>query len=187
MKEQLKTERLLLRRWTPEDAQTLYLLASDPEIGPAAGWPVHTSVENSLSVIRDVLDRDGTYAVIRRSDGLLVGSTGLRFGKDSCSGKEAEPELGYWIGRPYWGNGYAPEAAAALLACAFGELHCPKVWCCYYEGNRKSERVTQKLGFSYVRTDPKGETLLGYTLPEVETVIPADRWAPARGEHAQSE
>ena len=59
MKEQLKTERLLLRRWTPEDAQTLYQLASDPEIGPAAGWPVHTSVENSLSIIRDVLDRSG--------------------------------------------------------------------------------------------------------------------------------
>lgn len=176
LKDQLETARLLLRRWTLEDAEILYRLASDPEIGPAAGWPIHTSVEDSRAVIQNVLSREGTYAVVRKADGLPAGSVGIRFGKDSCSKKENEPELGYWIGREFWGNGYAPEAAKCLLAFAFEELRCPKVWCCYYEGNRKSERVTQKLGFSYVRTNPKGETLLGYTLPEIETALTSERW-----------
>ena len=45
------------------------------------------------------------------------------------------------------------------------------MWCCYYEGNARSKKVQEKLGFTYVRTDPKGDTLLGYTLPEIENVL----------------
>ena len=48
----MKTERLILRPWTEEDAASLYKYAQDPKIGPIAGWPPHTSVENSREVIR---------------------------------------------------------------------------------------------------------------------------------------
>lgn len=51
----MKTERLILRPWTEEDAASLYKYAQDPKIGPIAGWPPHTSVENSREVIRDIL------------------------------------------------------------------------------------------------------------------------------------
>ena len=51
----LKTKRLILRPWEESDAVDLYRYASDPEVGPIAGWPVHTSVENSLEIIRNVL------------------------------------------------------------------------------------------------------------------------------------
>ena len=51
----MKTERLILRPWTEEDAASLYKYAQDPKIGPIAGWPPHTSVENSREVIRDWL------------------------------------------------------------------------------------------------------------------------------------
>ena len=60
----LQTERCLLRPWTPEDAPALYRYASDPRIGPIAGWPVHTSEENSREIIRDVLSAEETYAVV---------------------------------------------------------------------------------------------------------------------------
>ena len=57
------TDRLLLRPWTEADAEDLYRYAKDPQVGPAAGWPVHTSVENSREIIKNVLLEPGTYAV----------------------------------------------------------------------------------------------------------------------------
>ena len=51
----METERILLRPWREEDAAALFKYASDPAIGPIAGWPPHTSVENSREVIRDIL------------------------------------------------------------------------------------------------------------------------------------
>lgn len=51
----LETKRLLLRPWDEEDAEELYKYAKDPAVGPSAGWPPHTSVENSREIIRDVL------------------------------------------------------------------------------------------------------------------------------------
>ena len=47
----LTTERLVLRRWTESDAESLYEYAKDPDVGPIAGWPPHKSVEESLEVI----------------------------------------------------------------------------------------------------------------------------------------
>ena len=60
---EFRTERLLLRPWRESDAESLYEYARDPEVGPIAGWPVHTSVENSREIIRDVLSAEETYAV----------------------------------------------------------------------------------------------------------------------------
>lgn len=63
----METERLLLRPWQESDAEALYRWASDPEVGPAAGWSPHTSVENSRDIIRTVLDKEGTFAVVPRA------------------------------------------------------------------------------------------------------------------------
>ena len=62
-------------------------------------------------------------------------------------------ELGYWIGTPYWGKGLVPEAAKALIRRGFEELGCKNIWCGYFDGNNKSRRVQEKLGFSHVRTE----------------------------------
>lgn len=59
-----ETQRLILRPWRESDAQALYEYAKDPQVGPAAGWPPHTSVENSRKIIRDVLSAPETYAVV---------------------------------------------------------------------------------------------------------------------------
>ena len=96
----LETERLILRPWTEQDAEVLYSLARDPRVGPAAGWAVHTSVENSREIIRDVLSRDETYAVVLKKTGLPVGSVGLDLGTDLAQEAD-ERELGYWLGVPY--------------------------------------------------------------------------------------
>lgn len=141
----LETERLILRPWTQEDAPELYKYACDPLVGPAAGWAVHTSVEYSRQAIRDVLGAGGIFAVVPKDLGLPVGCAGL-FKNDFCA--EDELELGYWVGVPFWGRGYAPEASLCLLEHAFSGS-CRRIWCLHYEGNSKSRSVAGKCGFRF--------------------------------------
>lgn len=72
-----ETDRLFLRPWTIEDAESLYKYAKDPAVGPIAGWPVHTSVDNSREIIKKVLSADETYAVCLKEDNRAIGSIGL--------------------------------------------------------------------------------------------------------------
>ena len=66
--------------------------------------------------------------------------------------RDDECELGYWIGKPYWGRGYMPEAAKELLRHGFEDLGMTTIWCGYYDGNSKSKRVQEKVGFEYHHT-----------------------------------
>lgn len=163
----METKRLLLRSWQEQDAESLYEYAKDPDVGPPAGWPPHTDVENSRQIIREVLSRPETYAVCLK-DGKPIGSVGLHLETDMTD-REDECELGYWIGKPFWGQGLIPEAARELLRHAFEELGMRAVWCGYYDGNEKSRRVQEKLGFVYRYTtkglDVKlmGEKRTGHT------------------------
>jgi RimJ/RimL family protein N-acetyltransferase len=147
----LTTERLILRSWEETDAEELYKYAKDPRVGPAAGWPPHSSVEDSRQIIKNVLKTDETYAIVLKETGLPVGSIGLHF-HSYLAENDDECELGYWLGVPYWGKGLVPEAARELLRHAFEDLKLERVWCGYYDGNEKSKRVQEKLGFKYQRS-----------------------------------
>ena len=118
----LHTDRLDLRPWREGDAAELFELARDPRIGPSAGWPAHSSVEESAAVIRDVLMMPDSFAVVERASGALVGAMALKHPEISEMAGPGEAELGYWIGVPYWGRGYATEAARAAVAYGFDEL-----------------------------------------------------------------
>jgi len=147
----IETDRLFLRPWQESDAESLYKYASDPDIGPIAGWSPHTSVENSLDIIRTVFAAPETYAVVLKATGEPVGCCGIMFSNslNSADMKQGEAEIGYWIGKPYWGQGLIPEASKALLSRCFNELELDAVWCVYYDGNVKSKRVCEKCGFKY--------------------------------------
>ena len=100
----IQTPRLLLRPWQEADAEDLYTYAKDPQIGPPAGWPPHTGVENSRQIIRDVLAAPETYAVCLK-DGKAIGSVGLKLkGSTDMTDRDDECELGYWLGKPFWGQ-----------------------------------------------------------------------------------
>lgn len=175
----IETERLILRSWRDDDAAALFKYASDPEVGPAAGWPVHPSVANSLDVIRTVFSAPETYAVVLKETGEPVGCCGIipreaataevavpqaqdprELVRQDASPREdvsrgtslREAEIGYWLGKPHWGRGLIPEAVTALLSRCFDELKLDAVWCAYYDGNDKSKRVCDKCGFRYHHT-----------------------------------
>ena len=101
------------------DAESLYEYAKDPAVGPIAGWPPHTSVDNSREIIKDILAVDETYAVCLKTDNIAIGSIGLLIGKASnIDISDNEGEIGYWIGVPFWGQGLIPEACKELYtAC----------------------------------------------------------------------
>ena len=178
MKTILETERLILRPWEESDAEELYKYASHPDVGPMAGWAVHTSVENSREVIRDVLSAPGTYAVVLRETGLPVGSVGLMHGKASHIGlPDGEGEIGYWIGVPYWGQGLIPEAVRELMRYGFEQLALDRIWCGYYDGNLKSKRVQEKCGFRCHHTSENVPCAIpGLLRTEHMSCITRDQW-----------
>ena len=143
----LQTERLILRPWEEADAEACFCCAKDPRVGPAAGWPPHESAAYSRRVIRETLSAPETYAIVLKETGLPIGSIGLH--RDDLAEGEDEAELSCWLGVPYWGHGFAPEAVRAVLRRAFLDLNLARVWYGYYEGNERSRRVQEKLGFAH--------------------------------------
>lgn len=174
----ITTDRLILRPWEESDAESLYEYAKDPTVGPAAGWPVHTSVENSHAIIKDVLSAEGTFAVCLKSDNKAIGSVGLISpARTHFAVGETEIEIGYWIGVPFWGNGLIPEAVKALQKYAFEELNATALWCGYYDGNEKSKRCQEKCGFKYHHTEEnKPCELMGDVRTEHFTYLTKEEW-----------
>lgn len=174
----LHTERLILRPWEDSDAESLYEYAKDAEVGPIAGWPPHQDVEESRGIIKDVFSGKEAYAVCLESDNKAIGAIELKLnGCTDMTDRDDECELGYWIGKPFWGQGLIPEAAWELLRRAFVDLGMKKVWCGYYDGNEKSKRVQEKCGFRYQRTNENADVpLLHETRTEHINLLTKEMW-----------
>lgn len=174
----LETKRLILRPWQESDAADLYEYAKDPRVGPIAGWPSHTSVEDSRNVIVSALSAPNTFAVVLKETNQPIGYIGLMVGKQSNLGiLDNEGEIGYWIGVPYWGQGLIPEATQEIIRYGFEDLQLTKLWCGYFEGNDKSRRVQEKCGFQYHHTNKDVEwKLLNTIVTEHVTCLPKENW-----------
>ena len=72
----METNRIILRPWRESDAEALFKYASDPDVGPRAGWPPHKSVEESLEVIRTIFHNDTTWAIELKESGEAIGAMG---------------------------------------------------------------------------------------------------------------
>lgn len=152
----LETERLILRPWKESDAQSLYEYAKDPDVGPIAGWPPHQSVDESKNIIKNVFQGAECYAICQKEDNIAIGAIELKLnGYTDMTKKDDECELGYWLGKPFWNKGYMTEAVKELLRHGFEDLDMNIIWCGYYEGNIKSKRVQEKVGFVYHHTCQK--------------------------------
>ena len=144
----METERILLRRWQESDADALFKYASDPDVGPRAGWPPHKSVDESREIIRNVFNTETMWAVIWKETGEAIGCAGylpatncnLNIPGDEC-------EVGYWIGKPYWGRGICTEALKLVIDYCFNVKGFKALWGDYFPENPASGRVMQKCGF----------------------------------------
>ena len=152
----MDTDRILLRPWLETDAEALYKYASDPEVGPRAGWPPHQSVEESLETIRNIFSADGMWAVVLKKTDEVIGCVGyLTADNSNLDIKGDECEVGYWIARPYWGMGICTEALRLVVDYCFNEKGFSTLWGDFFPDNPASGRVMEKCGF----TDTGRETL----------------------------
>ncbi len=169
----LETERLLLREYRPEDFDAFaaimadadvqrYLLGGEP-MSRIDAWRFMAASIGAWS-----LNGFGTWVVERKTDGAFMGRVGL-LKPDGWPGLE----VGWTIGRPYWGQGYATEAAAASIRYAFLTQGVDEVIATIHPGNAASQSVARKLG------EAKGrhlEMVLGGHL------YPCDVWSVSRTE-----
>lgn len=144
----METNRLLLRPWREEDAEALYKYASDPEVGPRAGWPPHKSVEESLEIICTLFNSDHMWAIEWKETGVPIGCIGyFVHGESNIHIGENDAEVGYWIARPYWNKGICSDALQLLLHYCFHEKGFDTLWSDYFPDNPASGRVMEKSGF----------------------------------------
>ena len=146
MRETLKTENLVLRRPVMTDATRMANLLSDPDIVrmtasiPYPFFPI--SAEFWIMAHRANWNRGISFGyAITKDGGDLMGIM------DLFTNSDGDREIGYWIGRPYWGNGYITEAAQALIDEAFSTFDIPFIDAGYFYDNPASGRVLKKLGF----------------------------------------
>lgn len=142
----IDTARLRLRPWRATDAPDLYELAKDPRIGMLCGWKPYDRIDDAHEALSTFLAAPDSYAVTLSSTGELIGSIALRIDADDTGA--AIGDIGYWIGAPYWGNGYATEAGHAIIDRA-RELGITTIVLKYFDGNGASRRVSEKLGFAW--------------------------------------
>lgn len=146
----LETPRLVLRPFELEDAPEVKRLAGDRAIADTTLNIPHPyeegMAEEWISRHSEAFAQDNgvTFAITRRADGSLMGAIGLM---GLVKGHQAE--LGYWIGKPYWRQGFCSEAGQAVLEYGFRHWNLIRIHACHLSRNPASGRVMQKLGMAH--------------------------------------
>ena len=143
----LETERLLLRPWEENDAPALFKYASDPDVGPRAGWPPHKSLDESLGIIRTFFHNDHTWAMELKETGEPIGCIGYMLkGESNIEIGPDDAEAGYWVAKPYWNRGICTEALKRMIDYCW-ENGLRTLWSDFFVNNPASGRVMEKCGF----------------------------------------
>ena len=165
----LETKRLTLRAPCLEDAKTLAMLANDRRIAEnAARIPHPYKMSDAESFINAAnKGEDDAAFIITLRDKTVIGACGVTSLAD-------QPELGYWLGVPYWGKGYATEALHAVIDFAFTDLAHEVLQAGARVTNPTSRRVLEKCGFQWT-----GVGL--YRIRAIHSSAPIDRFRLERG------
>lgn len=156
----MKSERITLRPWQDSDAKALYKYARDPDVGPRAGWPPHRSEAESLEIIRTVFNNPTTWAIVWNETGEAIGAIGYGSSCDcSLPAREGEPTVGYWVAKPYWGQGICTEALRLMMEHVRETTDIPSLISGHFTDNPASGRVMEKCGFV-----PTGDTVFDHRL-----------------------
>lgn len=144
----LETERLILRKWTHEDCDALFEILRDAEVVRFIGDGQPFNREQTLKFIEAMetcFQNHGfsRWKIIEKSSGEIIGSCG--FGKFP---KLDQPELGYLLGRKYWGEGFAAEIAEAAMLYGFKNLGFREIIALTALDNAASQNVLRKIGFN---------------------------------------
>ena len=137
----IETQRLMLRPITQEDAPAVFAWASDPEVNRYMPYPLHKSIEDTRAWIATITPDMLEFGFYRKDNGQLIGTGGVGKNEDGVH------TLGYNLRRDAWGQGYATEAAQAMLAWAYHRLGVRDFALTHAVLNTASGNVARKCGF----------------------------------------
>ncbi|MBJ3776190.1 GNAT family N-acetyltransferase [Acuticoccus mangrovi] len=164
----LLTDRLRLDLPVRDDAERMARLAGDLDVSRwLARVPHPYRLRDAVGFVDILARQDMVWAIRRRDDerGRLIGTIGLvPLGDDAA-------EIGYWLGRPEWGHGYATEAATAVVRHAFGPMGLSRLVAGAFEGNERSLRVLEKVGFRRTGASLRHCLALGRELPHIDVAM----------------
>ncbi len=146
---EIRTERLLIKPPEIDDRFELSLLINDEDV---VKWLSDTPFPYTLSHAEEFIERSQEGALKQEvynfmifQNRKMIGGIGLtEFNEKSC-------ELGYWLGKEHWGNGFGTEAVNGILNFGFSQLNIEEIYAAYKIGNEGSRRVLTKCGFKYSR------------------------------------
>lgn len=146
---ELRTDRLVLRRWRDSDLEPWAAMNADPEVREHLGDPL-TREQSDASVARFQAEFEqrgyGWWAVEVRATGAFIGFAGLDPVEDHMPFTGVE--IGWRLARPAWGHGYATEAAQAVLAYGFDTLRLPEILAVTTATNHRSQAVMRRIGMT---------------------------------------
>jgi RimJ/RimL family protein N-acetyltransferase len=164
----LKTERLILRAPRLADVRAIAQLANDRRIAEnAARIPHPYSTEDAEQFVASVNHRDGEACFVAVCSGKPIGICSIDLREDGA-------ELGYWLGAPYWGQGFATEAARAAIDYAFGDFGHEALLSGARVSNPVSRRVLEKCGFQWT-------SVRLVRIRSINSAAPVDRFRLDRG------
>jgi [ribosomal protein S5]-alanine N-acetyltransferase len=143
----LKTKRLILRPFTLMDAPSVQKLAGEIEIASTTlniPHPYENGVAEAwIQTHQERFEKQESvdFAIVLHESGGLIGAIGL-----VISVVHSRAEMGYWIGKPFWGRGYCTEAAKAVIDYGFAKLKLHRIYAFHFSRNPASGRVLQKVG-----------------------------------------
>jgi 8-oxo-dGTP diphosphatase len=179
---ELETDRLRLRRLQPSDAPVIAPLVNDWEVARYTSHiphPYTVQMADEFIAAQAEAPANGSrvFAVLRKDDDVLVGCVGLHRESGSHHG-----EIGYWIGRQYWGQGYASEAVRSVVDYAFNELNLAELEAGAVPVNRASHRVLAKAGFIACDVREEDAPARGHPLQLIVRRLKRARWhVPSAG------
>ena len=148
--DRLETEWLVLGVRTVADAVDIFDYASRPEVSYPAGFPPVKTLEDEIYYLEHILPERNQKENLPVGYGIVVKGTDTVIGSVDFNHRHEDDvlEIGYILHPDYWGRGYVPEAARALIDLAFKELNLHKIELSCFGYNFQSQRVAEKLGFT---------------------------------------
>ncbi len=145
----LETNRLILRQYLAEDYKDVYEYASNPLVGPNAGWSVHESEEETKKLIEMFISEDEAWAIVLKDTNKMIGSIGAHKRNSGIMFDFKQREIGYVLNPSFWGNGYITEAIGEVIRFLFEEQKLDLITVGHFDFNERSQKVIVRNGFRY--------------------------------------
>ena len=143
-----ETERLILRKWTVDDASDFYEINSNPNITKPLGWGTHMDKSKSLKFLNVLIKKNTEWAIVRKEDNKVIGCMGYNY--DSMrSASVAHRNIIFSLNESFWGHGFCTEAAKGFMKYLFEDERIDILCAWHSSNNLRSKKVIERCDFKH--------------------------------------